>query len=84
MVQVLWSARGLEGSGRDPQSALRRIVPKVRPGGILVSHEAGFHSRERLEFLELLLAHLAREGYACVLPPRESLLARSRPLGPRA
>ncbi len=77
MLQVLWSARGLDGSGRDPRAALRRIVPKIRPGGILVSHEAGLHSKERVEFIELLLAHLAREGYACVLPPRESLRARS-------
>lgn len=83
MLQVLWSARGLDGSGRDPRAALRRIIPQIAPGGILVSHEGGFRPRERVEFVALLLAHLAREGFTCVLPPRESLLARSRPLGSR-
>jgi peptidoglycan/xylan/chitin deacetylase (PgdA/CDA1 family) len=84
MLQVLWSARGLDGSGRDPGAALRRIVPRIKPGGILVSHEGGWRTRERVEFIELLLGHLAREGYSCVLPPRESLRARARPLEPRA
>jgi peptidoglycan/xylan/chitin deacetylase (PgdA/CDA1 family) len=77
MQQVLWSARGFDGSGRDPQAALRRIAPRIRPGGILLSHEAGGRPQQRLKFVELLLGHLAQEGYACVVPPREALLARA-------
>jgi peptidoglycan-N-acetylglucosamine deacetylase len=80
MLQVLWSARGLDGSGKDPAAALRRIAPRIRPGAILLSHEAGAHPKERVDFVELLLGLLQRQGYACVLPPRESLRAGSQPL----
>lgn len=84
MLQVLWSARGLDGTGRDPAAALRRIAPRIRPGGILVSHEAGSRPKERVRFVELLLEHLGREGYACVLPSREALLACGKPAVPPA
>jgi peptidoglycan/xylan/chitin deacetylase (PgdA/CDA1 family) len=83
MRLVLWSARGLDGSGRSPQASLRRIARRIRPGGILVSHEAGSRPAKRLRFVEILLDHLASEGYACVLPPRGALLTREgrRPTG---
>jgi peptidoglycan-N-acetylglucosamine deacetylase len=74
MRLVLWNARGLDGLGRHPQAALSRIARRIRPGGILVAHEGGPRAAGRLEFLELLLGHLASEGYACVLPPRSALL----------
>jgi peptidoglycan-N-acetylglucosamine deacetylase len=82
LLQVLWSARGLDGSGRRPRAALRRIARRIRPGGILLSHEAGSRPLERLQFVELLLGHLAAEGYACVLPPREALRIRADSSGP--
>ncbi len=72
--QVLWSARGFDGLGRDPLAALRRLAPKIRPGGIILSHEAGSRPLERVRFVELLLEHLSAEGYACVLPPSHALL----------
>ena len=79
MRQVLWSARGFDGAGRNPQAALERIARSIRPGAILLSHEAGSRPGERLRFVELVLEHLAREGYACVLPAREALRNRPAP-----
>lgn len=76
MELVLWSARGREGAGGSPHAALARIARQIRPGAILISHEAGPRALQRVTFVELLLGHLAREGYACVLPPREALRAR--------
>jgi peptidoglycan/xylan/chitin deacetylase (PgdA/CDA1 family) len=73
MQLVLWNARGLDGLGRHPQAALARIARRIRPGGILVAHEGGPRAAGRLEFVELLLGHLAREGYACVLPAASAL-----------
>ena len=73
MRLVLWSARGYDGVSRRPRAALRTIARGVRPGAILLAHEGGAGARERLGFLELLLAHLASEGYACVLPAAEDL-----------
>ncbi len=81
MNLVLWSARGFDGVGRNPEAALGRIARSIRPGAILVSHEGGPRSRERLRFVELLLEHLASEGYTCVLPPRGALLTTVPPAG---
>jgi peptidoglycan/xylan/chitin deacetylase (PgdA/CDA1 family) len=74
MDLILWNARGLDGGGRRNLSALARIARQIRPGAILVSHEAGPRSAERVAFVRLLLEHLASEDYACVLPPRDSLV----------
>jgi len=76
MLLVLWSARGLEGGGRAPGAAMRRIAPQIRPGSIVLAHESGSRPEQRLEFLTLLLDHLSREGYRCVLPERPALRAR--------
>jgi peptidoglycan-N-acetylglucosamine deacetylase len=73
MELVLWNARGFDGSGRHPRAALARISRRIGPGAILVAHEGGTRAESRLEFVELLLGHLASEGYACVLPARASL-----------
>lgn len=75
MELVLWNARGFDGGRRAPADALRTIAPQIRPGSILVSHEAGPRAATRLEFLALLLGHLEQEGYACVLPTRDRLRA---------
>jgi peptidoglycan/xylan/chitin deacetylase (PgdA/CDA1 family) len=77
MELVLWRARGREGAGGRPEAALARISRRIRPGAILLSHEAGPRARQRVAFDELLLGHLTREGYACVIPPREALRARA-------
>ena len=73
MTLVLWNARGFDGGGRSPAAALASIARQIRPGGILLSHEAGVRAETRLRFMELLLEFLAGEGYACVLPPLASL-----------
>jgi peptidoglycan/xylan/chitin deacetylase (PgdA/CDA1 family) len=77
MELVLWNARGFDGSARDPRAALARIARRIRPGGILLSHEGGGNAAVRLAFLELLLDHLAREDYRCVLPRRDALRRRN-------
>jgi peptidoglycan/xylan/chitin deacetylase (PgdA/CDA1 family) len=80
LTQVLWSARGFDGSGRDPEAALRRIAPQIRPGAIVLSHEGGTCPKERVDYLERLLSLLRAEGYACVLPPRDALRSGAGPL----
>jgi peptidoglycan/xylan/chitin deacetylase (PgdA/CDA1 family) len=75
MDLVLWSARGLEGAGGDPDAALARIARGIRPGAIVLAHEAGPRAKERLAFVERLLELLAMGGYRCVIPTRASLAA---------
>lgn len=71
---VLWSARGLDGAGRRPAEALARIKTDLAPGSIILVHENPDHPDASLQLLEQLLTHLAREGYRCVIPARESFL----------
>jgi peptidoglycan/xylan/chitin deacetylase (PgdA/CDA1 family) len=75
MDLVLWSARGREGAGGNPDAALARIARGIRPGAILLAHEAGPRAKERLAFVERLLELLAMGGYRCVIPARASLLS---------
>jgi peptidoglycan/xylan/chitin deacetylase (PgdA/CDA1 family) len=74
LALVLWNARGFDGTGRDARAALARIVPQIRPGAILLAHEGGRNAASRLEFVTLLLEHLTREGYACILPSPEKFV----------
>jgi peptidoglycan/xylan/chitin deacetylase (PgdA/CDA1 family) len=74
MDLILWNARGLDGAGRDPDAALARIGPQIKPGSILVSHEAGPRAVGRVVFVERLLDHLTEQDYMCVIPPRDSLV----------
>jgi peptidoglycan-N-acetylglucosamine deacetylase len=71
---VLWSARGFDTICRDPAKVIARITPNLRPGAILLVHENSADPSRRTELFTLLFAHLAREGYACVIPPTESLV----------
>ncbi len=73
MEQVLWSARGRDGGPGSPEAAMGRIAGRLCPGAILLAHEAGDRPGPRLTFVGLLLDHLSREGYACVLPARSAL-----------
>jgi peptidoglycan/xylan/chitin deacetylase (PgdA/CDA1 family) len=77
MELVLWCARGREGAGGSPHAALARIARRIRPGAILISHEAGPRANQRVAFVGLLLEHLEKEGYACVVPPRQALRQRA-------
>ena len=72
LVVVGWSASGGDGCRRAPTDIVDRIFRKISPGAIVLLHSGG-QSRHRSLTLSLLLRRLAAEGYACVLPPVESL-----------
>ncbi|HZL46077.1 MAG TPA: polysaccharide deacetylase family protein [Opitutaceae bacterium] len=69
---VMWSARGYD-CVRRPAAALARITRDLRPGAIILVHETSRAGSPRLVLLTQLLDRLAQEGYACVIPPAESL-----------
>jgi peptidoglycan/xylan/chitin deacetylase (PgdA/CDA1 family) len=75
MDLVLWSARGREGAGGNADAALARIARGIRPGAVLLAHEAGPRAAERVAFVERLLDHLSAAGYRCVIPSRAALRA---------
>lgn len=80
LTLIGWTARGRETTSRHVGPPFRRLRRRVRPGAILLTHEAGEAHSVRLPVLAALLDHLGREGYTCVLPPAASLApATGRP-----
>ncbi len=67
-----WSAAGGDGCPVAPTEVTRRIMAQVKPGAIILIHEAG-RSRRRNVTLARLLETLSAEGYRCVLPQDSSL-----------
>jgi peptidoglycan/xylan/chitin deacetylase (PgdA/CDA1 family) len=63
-----WSGRGRETGCSSPERPLQRLVRRVTPGAILLTHESGSDSRVRLAVIAGLLEFLSRRGYRCVLP----------------
>jgi peptidoglycan/xylan/chitin deacetylase (PgdA/CDA1 family) len=76
LALIGWSARGRETTSRNITAPLARLKRGVRPGAILLTHEAGTADSVRFPVLAHLLAHLHAEGYTCVLPPADRLLSR--------
>jgi len=75
---VLWSARGFDAVTHDPAKVLARITADLQPGVIILMHEKpSVAAAMQKESLPALLDHLAREGYACIIPPAETLLRES-------
>jgi len=70
---VLWSARGFDTRVRTPEKAVNRILRTLAPGAIILVHESGPPHSPRLAVIQSLLEHLARERYACVIPPSTQL-----------
>lgn len=68
---VGWSANGFDGVSHDPEHVVERIMGGLRPGGILLIHEArlgGMKPGTRAKTLDMLLRRLADAGYRTALP----------------
>lgn len=61
-----WSARGLDTQCRDPEVVVRRILRRVRPGGIILLHDGNIPVARVLATVKLLLAGLRARGYEVV------------------
>ncbi len=69
-----WSARGFDGVAKDVDKVIRRLLPGVKPGAILLMHEgrgAGDGGRMAPRVLEALLVEIRRQGLRATLPPLE-------------
>jgi peptidoglycan/xylan/chitin deacetylase (PgdA/CDA1 family) len=72
MRLIGWTARGFDAVMSDPDEVLQRILPKVKPGAILVLHQGREHS---LRVLERVIVALKERGYAFVIPDDAQLRA---------
>ncbi len=64
---VAWSARGYD-SVANPATAVARIMKRVRPGAIILSHEG---TPNRVDVIRRVLGELRAHGYRCVIPEPE-------------
>ncbi len=61
-----WSARGLDTQCADPEVVVRRILRRVRPGGIILLHDGNIPAARVLATVKLLLTGLRERGYEVV------------------
>ena len=75
LTQIGWSLHAHDAVGCfKPMEAMDRIVDRVFPGAILVTHQGRFPCHA--EALDYLLTRLREKGYACVIPDRHVLSVR--------
>ena len=65
LTLVGWTARAFDTTTEDPAVVLRRLLPDVEPGAILVLHQ-GRASSARI--IDAVAGELRNRGYALVLP----------------
>ena len=65
LVLVGWSARAFDAVVADPEVVLRRLLPDVSPGSILVLHQGRPAS---VRIIDRVLEELRERGYALVVP----------------
>lgn len=70
MKLVGWSARAFDTTTDDPDAVLRRLVPDVRPGAILLLHQGRSRS---VEIIGRVVDELQRRGYRFTVPEPERL-----------
>ena len=70
MRLIGWSIRGLDSVSRESASVVRRIVPKVRPGSIIVMHQGRSIS---IQTVSAVLDSLLAQGYSFVIPSDDRL-----------
>jgi peptidoglycan/xylan/chitin deacetylase (PgdA/CDA1 family) len=73
LTLIGWDVRAFDGVGNaTPESIVKRVMPQVRPGSIIVVHEGRTTSPQ---IIEALADALRSEGYSLVVPRAEQLRA---------
>lgn len=66
MTLVGWTARAFDTATSDPETVLRRLLPDIQPGAILLLHQGRSRS---VEIISRVVDAFQERGYAFVLPP---------------
>lgn len=70
MTLVGWSARAFDTKTNDPERVVRRILPDLSPGAIILLHQG---HQVSLQNLDRVIAEIHQRGYRFVIPPFERL-----------
>lgn len=70
MMLIGWSARAFDTKTNDPERVVRRIMPDIAPGAIILLHQG---RRASLQMLSRVIDEVQRAGYCFVIPPADRL-----------
>ena len=70
MTLVGWSARAFDTKTNDPEVVVKRIMPDVTPGAIILLHQG---RRASVQMLDRVIEEAQRLGYRFVIPPLDRL-----------
>jgi peptidoglycan/xylan/chitin deacetylase (PgdA/CDA1 family) len=70
MRLIGWSVRGLDTVRSDPADVAGRVVPRCRPGAIILLHQGREHSAR---CIEKVVTEVQARGYSFVVPSDERL-----------
>jgi len=75
---VGWTVRGMDGSSRNREGVIRRILKRVQPGCIILLHEGKSVAPDvRVQALSAVLEGLEQRGLRCVLPDHRDFVCGS-------
>ena len=75
MLMVLWSVDSEDYRRPGTRTIVRNVVSRVRPGAIVLMHDAGGPREQTLRALPFIVRQLRRRGYRFVTVPRMMLKA---------
>ena len=78
MEPIQWDVDSLDWKGYDAQTICKRVTGKVRPGSIVLFHNAAEHTPQALPDI---LDFLIREGYTVGPVTRLQMVCASYPAG---
>jgi peptidoglycan/xylan/chitin deacetylase (PgdA/CDA1 family) len=72
MRLIGWTTRGFDAVVQDPERVVERVLPRLRPGAIIILHQGLDHS---LRVLDRVIDAVETQGYAFVIPEEGQLRA---------
>ncbi|HRE83536.1 MAG TPA: polysaccharide deacetylase family protein [Opitutaceae bacterium] len=74
LVYVGWTLRSWDSTAQSVQQVVDQVMPRVRPGSILLFHEGPrLQPGIRVHALKEVLRHLQAQGFRCVIPETRHL-----------
>jgi peptidoglycan/xylan/chitin deacetylase (PgdA/CDA1 family) len=70
MTLVGWTARAFDTKTNDPEKVVKRIMPDIAPGAIVLLHQG---RRESVQMLTRVVEEVRRAGYRFVIPSPDRL-----------
>jgi peptidoglycan/xylan/chitin deacetylase (PgdA/CDA1 family) len=78
MLMVLWNVDSADWTRPGTRQIVRNVVSRVRPGAVVLMHDAGGDRRQTVAALPAIVHRLRRRGYRFVTVPRMLLEAPPR------